>query len=66
MSGEALIKWGLTALAAALLVGLVAVFVITAEAGMRDRECFEVGGRIANGVCMPVDGAVNFKGGERG
>lgn len=47
-----------------VVVGLFTIFVTSAEKNARERDCFTAGGTITNGVCMPVDGAIKFKGGR--
>jgi len=45
----------------AIMVGLLVLLVTAAEQGARERNCFEAGGRLVSGVCMPVDGAIKLK-----
>lgn len=41
------------------------VFFVTlftlAETGARDRDCFNAGGKIIDGVCMPVQNAIKLE-----
>jgi len=59
--GKALITFGLSAIAISAIIALFALFVISAEHGARERKCFNAGGRVEAGVCVPVSGAITFE-----
>jgi hypothetical protein len=48
------------AVAVITIVVLFALFVTTAESSTKDRRCFDAGGRVVDGACMPIDGAISF------
>jgi hypothetical protein len=46
---------------ALLFVIFVTTLFTLGENGARDRDCFEAGGKIIDGVCMPVENAINLQ-----
>lgn len=46
---------------ALLLVVFVATLYTLGENGARERDCFHAGGKIIDGVCMPVQNAIKLE-----